>query len=385
MPGRRWIIAVAVAIGATVALTVVGHPGADYRHSDFFQFWAAPRLLLEGRDPYDAVDWASIYAREATAPVATPPPPARHVYPPWSAALLLPLGLLPFDLAAALWVVAQLTAVIVALRILATLYLARAEERALLFGLAAAFQPLWLIVGGGNITGFLLGLFTVGLAAAIAGPRTAGIPIGILAVKPHPFVIALPALLAVAEARASLFIGAVGTFLVLVLATLPFGPRLFGEWLGAALDLQGTTGSNATVWTIGRVLPGGPVIAVLLAVAALAGLVGWWRVRRPPPLTALAGSVAISVFVAPHGWSYDATLLLITLAAILAAAGRLSGTRRIALLAAIAIVATGVPWALYALAFGRGGEEWSALTPLAFFALLAVTTPPRGQARRPTP
>ena len=373
-----------MALAAVVALSIWDHPGSDYRHSDFFQFWAAPRLLLEGRDPYSAPDWASIYQREATAPVATPPPPERHVYPPWSAVVLLPLAAMPFRLAAAIWLVAQLSVVIAALRALSAAYIARREERVLLFGLAAAFQPLWLIVDGGNITGFLLGLFTFAIVGTLARSPLAGVPIGLLAVKPHPFAIAVPALVAISGTRRMLVGGGALTFAALVALAVPFGPGLIGEWIAAALDLQATTGSNATVWTLDRVLPGGSGTAVTTAIAAIGAFLLWWRIRRPAPAILAAGSVAISLFVAPHGWSYDGTLLLITLAAILGRAGSAAGARRAALLVVIAAVATLLPWTLYVVAFARGGEEWSALTPVAFFALLAVTSP-RVETARPRP
>ena len=181
-------------------------------------------------------------------------------------------------------------------------------------------------------------------------------------------------------------VGAAGTFALLVALTVPFDPRLLGEWIGSVLDLQGTSGSNATVWTIGRVLPGGPLVAGGLALLAVAAFLAWWRIRRPDPATVVAASVPASLFVAPHGWSYDGTLLLLTLAAILGAAGSLAGARRVAVLIIVAATAVAVPWALYAVALARGGEEWSALTPVLFFAVLAVT-PPRAAVppSRPTP
>ncbi len=386
MPARTWIIAVAAALIATCALSVAGHPGADYRHSDFFQFWAAPRLLLEGADPYDATAWAAIYAREAAAPVATPPPPSRHVYPLWSAVLLLPFAALPVDVAAAAWLVGQVATVILALRALAGLMVPRRGERVLLFGLAAAFQPLWLIVGGGNVAGFLLGLFVAGLVATLArAPFPAGGAIGLLAVKPHPFGVAVPALLLAARPadRRAMLVAAAGTVVLLVAVTLPFGPSWTLAWLGAALDLQRTAGSNATVWTIGRVVPSAPLVAPVLAVGAVIALVIWWRAGPRPPSTLVAAAVAVSVFVAPHGWSYDQVLLLVPLAAILGELAKTSGPRRTLGLVLAAATSGPLPWALYAVALARGGEEPSALTPLAFFALLVLVSSwsGRGAAR----
>lgn len=65
---------------------------------------------------------------------------------------------------------------------------------------------------------------------------------------------------------------------------------------------------------------------------------------------------------------FPALVLLLPLAAVLREGATLAERRRtIALLVAAAVAA---PWSLHALALARGREEWSALTPIAFFLLL---------------
>lgn len=364
-------LGLALALATTLALAAADVPGAGYRHSDFFQFWAAPRLILEGADPYDPADWASMYAREATAPVATPPPPGRHIYPLWVALLLLPMGALPLSVAAAGWLVAQLVTVALALRTLVALYGGGRREMFLLFGLAAGSQPLWLLVGGGNVTGFLLGLFVASLAAALAH-RTgrAGIALGLLAVKPHPLGVAVPALLLVARDRVRLVAAAGIVVAALLVASLALDGAWVGKWLSSAFDLQGTTGSNATVWTVGRAIPL-PFLSPLLAAASLVALVAWWR-SRSDPLLRLAGAIPVSVFVAPHGWSYDHLFLVVTLAAILSRLAQVTGPRRVIGHVLAAVAAGPLTWLLYGAALARRGEEWSAITPLIFFGLLVL-------------
>ena len=367
------MLAIATALLATIALTLLGWPASDYRHSDFFQFWAGSRLLFEGSDPYDRVQWARIYAREASGPLAMLALTGRSAYPPWSMIVLLPLGALPFAAAAATWLIAQVTLVLWALLALARSAGCARRELVLLLGIAAAFQPLWLIVGGGNITGFMFAAFVVALLATLRGrPIVAGVALALLAVKPHLFLLAVPALFAVAPppARPRIAIAGSIALALLVAVTLPFGSSLFGEWLASAADLQRTTGSNATVWTIGRVLPGGAVVGAALATYAVAVLILWWRAARRGPLELVAGAVPISLFVAPHGWSYDQVLLLVPLVVILRDIGTMTDRRRIAALLAVAAIAVVLPWALYAIAVQRGGEEWSAMTPLAVFGML---------------
>ena len=384
MRQSRWIIAVAVLAGALSVVTCDRAP--TYRHSDFFQFWAAPRLLLEGRDPYDPGDWATIYAREARPPVATPPPPGRHIYPLWSAVPLLPLALLPVETAASIWIVAQTAAVGLALVVLGRTFALAPAERALLFGIAAGYQPLWLIVGGGNVTGFMLAVVAAAIALLHRRPILAGATLSVLAMKPHPFVLSAPVVLLAArpEHRLRVAIAAAVALAGLVAIALPLGPGWIASWLDAALARQlEPTGSNATVWTIGRVIPGAPVIAPVVVAGAIAALVIWWRVVEPPAPVLVAGAVAVSVLVALHGWSYDQTLLLVTLGAILGQIGALAGKARIAALIATSMILCVLPWLLYAIALQRSGEEWSAITPLLTFGLLATVS---ARARhRPVP
>lgn len=384
-PARLIRIAFAAAALAAVALLAyLGRPGDDYRHSDFFQFWAAPRLLLEGGDPYDRADWADVYAREARAPVATPPLPGRHIYPLWSAVPLLPLGALPLDLAAALWVSAQVVAIALAVRALAGVFALRRRERVVLYGLTVGFQPVWLIAGGGNVTGLVLAAFVAAIAWHARHPVAAGAALALVSLKPHPLVLGAPALLLLAPRACGvrMLAAAAVVFSTLVAITLPFGVGWIPSWLDAAVARQLVpTGSNSTVWTIGRVLPGGAAVAVALAVGALAALAAWWA-RRAGPQERVAAAVAVSLFIAPHGWSYDQVLLLIPLAATLAASSRMAQHRQLAL-GSVALVFGVAPWLLYALAYQRGGEEWSALTPLAAFALLALASAASDDGRIP--
>ena len=50
----------------------------------------------------------------------------------------------------------------------------------------------------------------------------------------------------------------------------------------------------------------------------------------------------------------------------------LDAGRRSAGLAIVALLAGPLPWALYGIALQRGGEEWSAILPLAFFGMLVL-------------
>jgi len=346
-----------------------GVPGATHRDGDFLQFWLQPRALLEGASPYDPAWWAAIHTRIGARPLFS-----EAVYPPYDAFAFLPLALLPLSYAAALWLVAQLLAVTVVAIGLARRIRDRAGQMIFL-AIVGAFQPLWLLVVGGNVTGFLFAALGGAYLAALDRRYVrCGALLGLLVVKPHPFLfLGIVAIVwADRSERRALILGALATAGPLVAVTLALRPSWYAEWLPAALGLQGAPGSNATVWTLGR-LAGVemPLLGGAVALAVIVAFVVWAHWVRPPFALAMATAIPVSLAVALHGWSYDELQLLIPLSVLVERIGLGSVARRI-VRAALALGASLMPWLLYAIAFRRGGEELSAITPLAVFGLLVM-------------
>lgn len=365
-PAVAAVALVCLALAAVAVLALIGWPASIYRHgaADMPQFWLAPRTLLDGSDPYAVWDWP---------------------YPLWTAVALLPLGALPLELAAPVWLVAQVVAVAVVLAALARRILVTQPRRdaLVLLGIALAMQPTWLLVGGGNVTGLLFAAFGGALLAQLSGrPLLAGALLGLLVTKPMAFAVAAPVVaLASHQDRARALGGAGLSAGALVVASFLLRPGWLEAWVGNATALQTSAGSNATGWTVGRaaapLLPTWLVSAVTI-VAALGALVAWWRIRRPGLALLAAGAIPVSLYVAPHGWSYDQLHLLITYGVTVERLASFGDRERAIGLAALAVVAVVVPWLLYAVAVETGQEDHAALVPLLAFALLVAI-----DARRP--
>jgi hypothetical protein len=75
---------------------------------DFFSLWLAPHLILEGKNPYNPVDWIPAHDRYGAKWVSDP----TFLYPLPLAILLIPLGLLPLEYAAILWVALSILAIL---------------------------------------------------------------------------------------------------------------------------------------------------------------------------------------------------------------------------------------------------------------------------------
>jgi hypothetical protein len=356
-------------------------PAATYRHNDFSQYYAGARAVATGRSPYDDAFWVVLRDIGSTALFAKPYATVGDTglttpYPLWVFALLSPMGLLPLAVAAPAFLMAQLTALLTALIAAARRLLPSARRERLVFAaIAATFQPLWLVVVGGNIAGLVAAGFIGAVAAALAGrPRLAGGLLAMCLLKPNVVVVAGAVILVALEpkARARALSGFVLVAAVLVAIAFAIDPSWPAPWWRNVTALQATTWSNATAWTIDRAL-GSPRWTAPLAVAlALGSFVAWALMRRPAPSTLIAGAVPLSIFVAPHAWSYDAAPLLVTVAVLVAIVGRMAGVAGTLGLAVIFALAVALPWAAYALAFRRGGEEWTALAVLLFFPLVAL-------------
>ncbi|HVR88234.1 MAG TPA: glycosyltransferase family 87 protein [Candidatus Limnocylindria bacterium] len=367
------------AVAMFIAFGATGMPASTYRNGDFLQFWLQPQALGADVSPYDPVWWAVMHARLGIHPLFP-----QAVYPPYDAIVFLPIALLPLAYAAAAWLVGQLVAV-GAVALLIARRIGVRGQRSVFLAVVAGFQSVWLLVVGGNVTGFLFAALGAAYIAALdRRPFRCGVLLGLLVAKPHPFVIVGLAALACATRteRRGLVLGALATAAPLIVLTAVLHPSWYVEWLPSALGLQGTGGSNATIWTIGRTFGSqSPLAGAAIALALIAALAVWLRRARPSLGVAIAAAIPVSLAVAPHGWSYDQLQLLIPIAFVLDRIGTLPSRARAIALTAIALGASTLPWLLYVVAFRRGGEELSVLTPIAVFA--AVLLVPRASVEAP--
>lgn len=385
MTARVAIAALTSYVLLALLLAALGWPGRSYWNGDHLIFWAGSRAVLAGVSPYEEAWWESLPEREGRPEIALPfrpssGPAVTTAYPLWTFIVFAPFGALPYDLAAAAWLTAQLAIVACGLAVLALALLERPRrDLPVIAGIAAGFQPMWILVGNGNITGFLFGAVAGGLTALISGrPFLAGSLLGLLALKPHPFALLPLVVLFGAAQPAKVVAGSVTTLGVLAALSFAVRPGWVGEWLPQLAAARTAGLSNATGATLDRIFatPLAPALAITLAVIAF---IAWWRSPRPGLVAVFAGAIAVSLFIAPYGWSYDHLHLLI-IAVVVVASLPGGGRLRIAGLVLLAIVAGLVPWVLYAVAFSRGGEELSAVIPLLFFMLLVtVVADPRSR------
>jgi hypothetical protein len=337
--------------------------------NDFSGFWAGPRAVLAGISPWDPANYpAARIAFDTQRDDAT-----VLNYMPWTVIALLPLGLLPLDVAAWIWMAASMICAGVALRALLREFM---PGRAVVHGALG----LALFAGQPGFHTIVLGQWALLLMSAVAAivlavraghARRAGFAALALLAKPQLFVwtaagLAIPALFDPRYRRFVVYAVVVAGALV-VSAWLAF-PEWFGAWIS---DIPARrTGRSAVLLsafgqllgTPGRVLAIGIIGAgVVLASRFVPGSDAW-----------LAMWLALSSAGAIYSWSYDHVLLFVPLviaSGVLAAAGRERAAERLAIGGALTFLL--VSLVFYAIAVLRHDETFSIIVPVAFFVAIA--------------
>jgi alpha-1,2-mannosyltransferase len=343
--------------------------------TDFSSFYAAGSLVLDGRAG-DVYDMALHYAREQQI-FGAATPYYGWLYPPIFLLVAVPLALLPYPLALAIWQGGSFAFYLAV--IAAILRRQRSDGGAIAhiwLPAAAAFPAVFINLGHGQ-NGFLTAaLLGAALVALPKRPILAGILFGLLAYKPQFAVIIPVALLASGQWRTILAAGA--TVIALAAATyVAFGPDLWWSFVASTetsrklLLEQGDVGFEKlqSVFAAVRMWGGGVTLGYIVQGAAsvvAVGSVAWiWRSSTDRDLKAALLLVA-TLLASPHVLDYD-LMILAPAIAFMVAAGAARGFRHyeITLLAAAWIaplLARGIA--------GSTGIPLGLMTVLALYALI---------------
>ena len=336
--------------------------------NDFSGFWAGPRAVLAGISPWDPAHYPA-----ARIAFDTQRDDAMVLnYMPWTVIALLPLGLLPLEAAAWIWMAASMICAAVALRALLREFM---PGRAVVHGALG----LALFVGQPGFHTIVLGQWALLLMSAVAAivlavraghARRAGFAALALLAKPQLFVwtavgLAIPAAFDQRYRRFVAFAVVLAGALV-VSAWLAF-PDWFSAWIA---DIPARrTGRSAVLLSAFGQLFGTP--GRVLAIAVIGAGVVFASRFVPGSDPWLAVWLALSGAGAIYSWSYDHVLLFVPLviaSGVLATAGRESAAKGLAVGGALTFLI--VSLAFYGLAVWRHDETFSILVPVGFFVAI---------------
>lgn len=350
-----------------------------YRTADFYCLREGARLLAIGADPYDPQAWRPVIEALSPDPFrgsATSSCVARYASPLWTAVVMLPFGALPLEISGSLWMALSIGGVVLGMHWIWSAVGGSVRLAPVFAACVIASQPFWLLLVGGQVNGLLVGLVGAAVRLSASGRHGwSGALLAALLLKPQVAGAFVPAVV-VREAlrgRTRPLIGAALMAASLLGVSLVLRPTWPAGWLDEIGGRRlGYAGLLPSAWGLSNDLFGSITWApalIGLAVLVVAAIV---RHRPLGPITFAALALPLSLFAMPHIWSYDFLVLALPWGAALALADRLAGSRRTVMVAMTVLVASLIPWSLFAVGISRGQENWSALVPVAAALLVAV-------------
>lgn len=321
----RWLLPVLVALLLLVpfirpaAILLADGPGPL---SDFDLFHASAHAIIAGDAArlYDEAWYGALQRRLFGFELG-----GIWTYPPPYDALIAPLGLLPRPAAMLMFTMGTLVAYLLVLRRLAGAWLGLA-----LLLLTPLLMSVVILGQNGLLTGALTGLAAIGL---VERRRWAGVPLGLMVIKPH-LAAGLALNVLVARDWRTVLTAALTVALALAAATLALGAAVWPAFLaGVAHTSERLAGDGfplyrmVSVYAAARTLGASPAAATMaqavMAVLAIAAIVV--AQRRLPLRQALGIACIAGLMISPYAFDYDlpvAGIGLVLLLPALAKAGR---------------------------------------------------------------
>jgi hypothetical protein len=322
---RSWLV------GALLAIVLAG--GAAWAPQrdplpmmDFVEYWAAGRLNAAGDNPYDPELIEEMEHQAGREGNGLP-----MLNPPWTLALVMPLGLLPPHPAHWLWLALQVAVLAGASQALWGYYGGRPEGQRLAWVLAFLFVPTLLALLFGQISPLSLAGATLFLCCLRRGQDgRAGAATVLLALKPHLVCLFWLALVpwAIFGRRWRLLAGAVLAGAAATGIALACNPAVLGQYVERMAHRPPEEFRTPTLGGLVREICKGDNFWVqyLAVVPGVLWLIVWglrhrrdWDWGRQLPLLLL-----VSLLTAPYGaWPFDLVLLLVPLLQVAARASRM--------------------------------------------------------------
>ncbi len=286
--------------------------GARYNLVDFEIFHLVGRMVWDG-NLAQAYDFQSLHAEQVARTGSTDF--GTWSYPPQFAVVVAVLGLIPRAISYFLFVGLTFAGFLLVLQKLAGNYSAAA---------LVAISPALVTVArngqNGFLTGGLIGLFCL---LALRRQATAGIPLGLMIIKPH-LAAGIGIYTLLSRSWRTMAVGVLVVALSFAGATLAFGADIWGVFLGGVVQTGGflkqglfpafyMTSVYAALTTFGMSPDAAMIAQIVVAVCAVLVIIATtWA--RAPRKTQLGVAVLVSVIISPYGYGYDLPMLGIALA-----------------------------------------------------------------------
>lgn len=278
-------------------------------YADFFQFWAAGRIVAGGGDPYNHAAWLAVHTQYSAKMMD-----GSFIYPMPLALVFTPLGLL--EPQPAFFVFALLSIV----ELVFACWLLCKRNWIMAAALAVAFLPTMQTLAMGHLGALLLLAVAMFVHSHKTGrPIMAGLALAALAIKPHVGlpVIGLVSLWFIFRKQYRTPLAALAGVAALVALGMAYNP----EW--PISFVQANTGRlvaysaiTPTIFGMAAYSTGSQIAApVLWGMFSTLLMFGYLFVAwRAPFEFAVSTAVFFALLIVPYLWPYDHILMVATLA-----------------------------------------------------------------------
>lgn len=317
MSFRRVLTVVALGVIAAVFVGQVRRLLADatiWPPDDFIEYWAAAKLALDGKNPYDPNLLLPLQQANGRATDEA----VMMWNPPTSLAFVLPLGLFRAREAQLVWLAVNFAAMLFCGDRLWLIFGGARARRWIGWAIALAAMPSAFALQSGQIGPLLL----LGAVLFLECERrgfyfAAGAATALLAIKPHLAYLVWAAILldAMARGRWRIVLGATVAGLACALAPLLLNPHVWQQYADAMGNRPPSKWLSPTLGSVLRLALGEERFRLQFVpvAAGIAWFALYWRAkgktwewREQLPLLLL-----VSFVTAPYGaWPFDMVLLL---------------------------------------------------------------------------
>lgn len=219
-------LVVIMAVVAGVFAVIYGSGRVNNANRDFVLYWATARLMVHSGNPYDVAENLRLQRSIGTKK------PEMMLNPPVIFLLILPLGFLNAENAAALWFVLLAVSLGVSIWML---WVMNGRKPGKLHLVSLCYMPVLYSVMSGQIGIFLLLAVTLFLRFHQRRPYVAGAALLLCATKPHLFLpLGIVLLLwIVTESREShrILVGFIAAFGATAAVAFYFDPQAWTQWM----------------------------------------------------------------------------------------------------------------------------------------------------------
>ena len=283
---------------------------------DFVEYWAAGSLNLRGKNPYapeELLLMQNLAGRFGTEAV-------MMWNPPWTLPLVMPLGLLSYQVSRTIWMLLNIGLIFISSDILWRLYGGKQGLRWISWMIGFSFIPVLDAIKKGQ-TGILILVGIVGFLFFIDKKKNilAGISLALLAIKPHVAYLFLLAvfLWSLHNLKWQILVGFSLALAGSMLLTTISNPNVISQYLYAVSNYPPTDWATPTIGGIMRLLLGGDyfwlqffptILGVFWLFVYFSKRKKDWDWFEQSPLIIL-----VSLVTTAYGWSFDQPAALVAI------------------------------------------------------------------------